>query len=131
MKKTKLKNVFLEELRRIPIVQVVCEKVGVSRVSVYRWRNKDEKFSEEMDTALAEGEALINDMTEAQLLNLIKEQNWNAISFWLRHRNPKFKETLEITGKIKLEKKLDSEQEELLREGLRLALPTNKKSDGQ
>lgn len=128
MKKSRIKNTFLEELKRIPIIQVACEKVGISRTSVYRWREKDKKFAEEMDVALEEGEALINDLTEAQLLNMIKEKEWCAISFWLRHRNPKFKEKLEITASVKHENEiLDPEQEHLLREALRLALPNNPK----
>lgn len=125
MKKSRLKNTFLEELKRIPIIQVACEKVGISRTSVYRWREKDKKFTEEMDTALAEGEALINDLTEAQLLNMIKDQEWCAISFWLRHRNPKFKEKVEVSGTIKNENEiLNPEQEQFLRDALQLALPT-------
>lgn len=125
MKKSRLKNTFLEELKRIPIIQVACEKVGISRTSVYRWREKDKKFTEEMDTALAEGEALINDLTEAQLLNMIKEKEWCAISFWLKHRNPKFKEKVEVSGTIKNENEILSvEQEQLLRDALQLALPT-------
>jgi hypothetical protein len=71
-------------------------------------------------------------MTEGQLISLIKEKNYAAISFWLRHRNPKFKEKIEITGTIKTENEiLDPEQEELLKEALRLALPSNPKPSGQ
>ena len=125
MKKNKVKDKFLAELKKIPIVQVACEKTDISRVSAYRWAREDEKFKKEMDEALAEGEALINDLTESQLLSLIKEKNWSAISFWLRHRNPKFKEKVEISGTIRSENEiLDPEQETLLREALRLALPT-------
>lgn len=124
MKKSKVKQKFLDELKRIPIVQVACEKCGISRTSIYRWREKDKKFVGEMDTALVEGEALVNDLTEAQLLNMIKEKEWCAVSFWLRHRNPKFKEKLEISASIKHENEpLDPEQEQLLRDALKLALP--------
>lgn len=122
MKKNKVKNAFLEQLRKIPIVTVACEKVGVSRNSVYRWKNKDEEFSKEMELALADGEALVNDMSESQLLSLIQEKNWSAISFWLRHRNPKFRERIEVDAKINnLTEKLTPEQESIVREALRLA----------
>lgn len=122
MKKNKVKNAFLEQLRKIPIVTVACEKVGVSRNSVYRWKNDDEEFSKEMERALADGEALVNDMSESQLLSLIQEKNWSAISFWLRHRNPKFRERIEIDAKINnLTEKLTPEQESIVREALRLA----------
>lgn len=121
MKKAKIKNSFLAELRKIPIIQVACEKVGLSRQSIYRWRNEDEEFKKEMDTALAEGEALVNDMSESQLLILIKEKNWSAISFWLRHRNPKFKERIEVTTKSEDDGKISPQQEIVIREALRLA----------
>jgi len=124
MKKNKIKDSFLEQLRKIPIVQVACEKTNISRNSVYRWKNTDKKFREEMEVALVEGEALVNDMTENQLLSLIREKNWHAISFWLRHRNPKFKEKVEATVRIENQNvPLDPEQEDLMKKALTLAMP--------
>lgn len=124
MKKNKKQGEFLEQLRKIPIVQVACEKTGISRNSVYRWRNEDEKFKKDFDEALAEGEALINDMSESQLLTLIKEKNWSAISFWLKHRNPRFTDKIEITTKKDLEE-LTPEQETIVRKALELATGEN------
>ena len=40
-----------------------------------------------MEEALPEGEAVINDISETQLLTLIKEKNWPAIAFWLRTKS--------------------------------------------
>jgi hypothetical protein len=121
MKKNKKRDEFLAQLRKVPIVQVACEKVGVSRNSIYRWRNDDEEFRKEMELALDDGEALVNDMSESQLLSLIKEKNWSAISFWLRHRNPKFRDKVEVTAKFTDDGKLSPEQEVIVREALRLA----------
>ena len=122
MKKKKLKNVFMEQLRKIPIVQVACEKVGISRNSIYRWRNEDEEFRKEMDQALADGESLVNDMGESQLLSLIQDKNWHAISFWLRHRNPKFRERIEVNANInQVKEKMTPEQESIFREAVRRA----------
>jgi len=120
MKKNKYQNQFLDELRKIPIVQVACEKTGLSRNSVYRWRNEDEDFRKAMQEAIAEGEELVNDMSEGQLLTLIKEKNWSAISFWLRKRNPKFKDRIEVEVAPKQEE-LSPDQEATVREALRLA----------
>jgi hypothetical protein len=120
MKKNKFQKQFLDELRKVPIVQVACEKTGLSRNSVYRWRNEDAEFRKAMEEAIAEGEELVNDMSEGQLLTLIKEKNWSAISFWLRKRNPKFKDRLEVEVAPKQEE-LTPEQEETVREALRLA----------
>lgn len=119
MKKHRIKDNFLEQLRKIPIVQVACEKLDVSRNSIYKWKKTDKKFAEEMEKALTEGEALVNDLTENQLLTLIKEKEWSAISFWLRHRNPKFKDKIEVTTKI-TDEKLTPEQEQIVRKALEL-----------
>ena len=121
MKKHKKREEFLEQLRKIPIVLVACEKSGLSRNSVYRWRREDPSFATAMDEALAEGEDFVNDMSESQLLTMIKEKNWSAVSFWLRHRNPKFKEKVEISGSVKTVQELSEEQQELVRNALRLA----------
>lgn len=130
MKKAKTKDLFLEQLKKVPIVQVACEKVNLSRNTIYRWRKEDKNFYQEMETALAEGEALVNDMTESQLLTLIREKNWPAMSFWLKHRNPKFRERVELSGKITHKHEpLTPEQEELVREGLLLALPQDEKDE--
>jgi len=121
MKKYRIRDQFLDHLRKIPIVQVACEKSGVSRSSVYRWREDDEDFAKAMDTAIAEGEEYVSDLSESQLLTLIKEKNWSAISFWLRHRSPKYKDKIEVTAHIKTQEKLSPEQEEVVRKALQMA----------
>lgn len=122
MKKDKVRDLFLEQLRKVPIVQVACEKVGVSRNSVYRWKQEDPEFRKLMDDALSEGEALVNDMSESQLITLIREKNWHAISFWLRHRNPRFHDRLEVMAKVQTrQEELTDEQATVVRDALRLA----------
>jgi len=121
MKRDRTQELFLEQVRKIPIIQVACEKVGIARSSVYRWRDEDEEFRKEFEKALTDGEAMVNDMGEAQLISLIKEKSWSAISFWLRHRNPKFRERLEVTANFQTpQDELNPEQETVVREALRL-----------
>ncbi len=127
MKKSKLQNQFFEELAKVPIVQVACEKTGVSRNSVYRWRKEDKTFASKMDKALAEGVALVNDMSESQMLTMIKEKNWPAISFWLRHRNDNYKDKIEVTTKEESEA-LTPSQAKIVRQALRLAAITKSRS---
>jgi hypothetical protein len=80
-----------------------------------------------MDTALSEGVALVNDMSESQLLTLIKEKNYPAISFWLRHRNDNYKNKLEITTKEDNEE-LTPSQAKIVKQALKLAKITKSKS---
>ena len=67
---------FLDQLKKFPIVQLACEKAKISRNSIYRWRREDETFAKDMDDAITEGEAMVNDMSESQLIQLIKEKNF-------------------------------------------------------
>ena len=127
MKKNKFQDQFLEELRKVPIIQVACEKTGLSRNSVYRWRKEDKEFLKKMDIALNEGIALVNDMSESQLLTLIKEKSYPAISFWLRHRKDAYKNKLEITNKEDTEE-LTPSQAKIVKQALRLAKITKSKS---
>ncbi|MDQ5957513.1 MAG: hypothetical protein QG614_488 [Patescibacteria group bacterium] len=119
MKKNKLQDQFFEELRKVPIVQVACEKTGISRNSIYRWKKQDKSFSKKMDQAMADGVAFINDMSESQMFTMIKEKNWSAISFWLKHRNPNYKDKIEISTKEESED-LTSEQRKIIRKALKL-----------
>lgn len=127
MKKNKFQDQFLDELRKVPIVQVACEKTGLSRNSVYRWKREDKEFGKKMDEAYAEGVSLVSDMSESQLLTLIKEKNYSAISFWLRHRNDNYKNKLEITTKEDSEE-LTPSQAKVVKEALKLAKITKSKS---
>jgi len=127
MKKARASKQFLEELQKVPIVQVACEKTGISRNSVYRWRREDKKFAEDMDIAMAEGVAFVNDMSESQLLTMIKEKNWSAISFWLRHRNDNYKNKIEVTTNERIDE-LTPEQQKVVKQALKLASLTKQKS---
>lgn len=121
MKKNRLQKVFLEELKKVPVVHVSCEKSGLSRNTVYRWRKEDKNFAEEMDKAIAEGVAVINDMSEIQIINLIQEKNFNALSFWLRSRHAAYKPKVEVTASVNTIQELSPEQENMVKEALALA----------
>jgi len=122
MKRDRTKDLVLEQLRRVPIIQVAAEKVGVSRTTIYRWRDESEQYRKDLEAALVEGEALINDLGESQLLTLMKDKHWPSIQFWLRHRNPKFRERVEVTANFQTpQEELTPEQQAIVREALRLA----------
>lgn len=127
MKKSRMTQQFFDELRKVPIVQVACEKTGVSRNSVYRWRRDDKKFATQMDDAMADGVAFVNDMSESQLLTLIKEKNWSAISFWLKHRNENYKNKIEVTT-VEDRESLTPSQQKIVKQALNLATLDKKRS---
>lgn len=111
------RKLMLEQLQKTPVVQVCCEKLGIARSTYYRWREEDAEFAKQADKALAEGVALINDLTESQLLSAIKDRNISAIFYWLNHRHSAYSNKLEVTTKVDKET-LTAEQEELIKKAL-------------
>lgn len=83
MKKHYKEDKFLEQLERVPNVSLACEKVGISRNTVYRWRSEDPAFAARMDTALVAGTESVNDLAESKLISHINNGNLRAIQYWL------------------------------------------------
>jgi hypothetical protein len=83
MKKHYKENKFLEQLERVPNVSLACEKVGIARNTVYRWRGEDPDFKARMDTALVAGTDSMNDLAESKLITHVNNGNMRAIQYWL------------------------------------------------
>lgn len=118
----KTQELLLEQLKKTPIVQVACEKVGVGRASYYRWRKENEIFAEQADLSITEGSLLVNDMAESQLMAAIRDKNLTAIIFWLKHHHPHYATKVEVTARLKSDNEtLTPEQEALVTKALKLA----------
>jgi ACT domain-containing protein len=122
--KTASKQSVLEQLKKTPIIQVTCEKLGIARATFYRWKKKDQAFSDAVDTALTEGAQLINDMAESQLITAIKNSNLTAIIFWLKNHHRNYSPKLEVTTKNG-DLPLTDEQKETIRKSLSMAFAQN------
>ncbi len=110
---------LMEQLKRTPIVEIACEKAGVSRATFYRWCQDDEAFAEQAKIAITEGKALVNDMAESQIISLIKDKSFPASSFWLKHNHPNYGNRLELSGSVSVAKEaLTPDQEELVKQAL-------------
>lgn len=111
----------LEHLRNIPIIRVVCKKSGISSATYYRWRNEDSEFLRLSEDAIQEGVDMINDLSESQLINHIKENKLPAVQFWLRNNHPRFfsKDKNHSSVKARQEIPLSKEQEKNLQEALK------------
>lgn len=118
----KNQELLLEQLKKTPIVQVACEKVGIGRATYYRWRKENEYFAEQADISIAEGSLLVNDMAESQLMAAIRDKNLTAIIFWLKHHHPHYATKVEVTARLKSDNEtLTPEQEALVTRALKLA----------
>lgn len=84
------KQALLDVLREMPIIQIACRKTGVSRSSFYRWRREDKGFRQRSGEAMAQGVEFINDLSEAQIITLIREKKMPAITLWLKHNNERY-----------------------------------------
>lgn len=115
------KQLLLEQLKKIPIVQVCCEKLGIGRTTFYDWCKADPAFAMEADRTLAEGISLVNDMVESQLLAAARDGNLGAITYWLKHRHPAYATKVDVTARVQKQKdELTPEQEKTVSEALRL-----------
>jgi hypothetical protein len=121
------KEKILDHLRKAPIVQVACDRAGVSRATYYRWRKEDEDFLNDSDDALAFGRRFISDMAESQLISAIKDQNMTAIIFWLKNHDPSYKQKVELSGQVdtKPQDPMTPEQEQAIKRALQIAKMAN------
>ena len=96
--KKKTQELLIEFLQKTPIIQVACEKMEISRMTLYRWKKDEQKFSKAVDKAMQDGCLMVNDLAESQLISAIKEKNFQAIAYWLRFHHPLYKQSVFQSG---------------------------------
>lgn len=122
MKKTdETKALFLEQLKKTPIVQIACEKIGVGRATFYRWKQEDSEFTKQVDAAIFDGRLMVNDLAESQLIGAVKDRDMRAIMYWLKHHHADYKSRLEIEGTVNTIHELSEEQKALIAKAFALA----------
>ena len=126
----KQKEDLVEQLKKNPVIQIACEKLDIGRATHYRWYADDEEYARGVDSAIAEGVTFVAEFAESQLLNAVRNGDPWAVSMVLKAMHPRYKNKVEFTGTINhTNRELTAEDEELLKESLRLALPTNQNQD--
>ncbi len=120
-RQNKLKEAFLEQLKRTPTIETACQKVGVARATVYRWINGNKRFEKKVDAALTEGRIFMSDIAENQLFSLIGDKKIEAIRLFLSTHNARYSNKLEVSGSVSKDEPLTKEQKRLIREALRLS----------
>lgn len=122
--KRNLKEEVIKQLKKTPVVEVVCKRAGVGRSTFYWWKKEDPKFADEVELAIQEGSQFINDMAESQLISAIKEGNMTGIIFWLKNHHRQYSPKLEVTTKDG-DLPLTDEQKEIIRQSLNMAFNFN------
>ncbi len=121
-RQNKLKEAFLEQLKRTPTIETACQKVGVARATVYRWIKADKRFEKQVDGALTEGRMFMSDIAENQLFSLIGDKKIEAIRLYLSTHNPRYSNKLEVSNSLlDNNEPLTKEQKKLIREALKLS----------
>jgi len=123
MKKSKQnKDLIIDQLKKTPVAESACQKIGISRMTLFRWKKEDPEFAKAFDEALDEGRDLVNDVAISQLLNAIKNGNLSAITYWLNHNHKNYGNKLEISGRLKTDNgQLTPEQAASIKQALELA----------
>ncbi|OGN11423.1 MAG: hypothetical protein A3B91_00990 [Candidatus Yanofskybacteria bacterium RIFCSPHIGHO2_02_FULL_41_29] len=122
IRQAKLKKAVLEQLMRTPIIEIACEKVGISRMTFYRWTKASKEFAKQVEEALFEGRLFISDIAESQLFSLVKDKKIEAIKYVLRHNNPRYADRLELSGTVSTkDEPLTATQKGLIRQALKLS----------
>ncbi|MBT6401425.1 hypothetical protein HN803_00790 [candidate division WWE3 bacterium] len=120
----KERKVLLDHLRKVPIIQLACERAGIGRATYYRWKKEDKEFAKEADKALRDGIALMNDFAESQLISAIKDKHMTAIIYWLKHRHNAYSTKIELKGELSHRSiPISKEHKELIQKALSLSLP--------
>jgi hypothetical protein len=91
------KEIFLQALATTPSVKSACAAAGVSRMTAYRYRDIDEDFARDWQSAIRHS---VDDL-EAVAFKLAAEGDTGLIQFLLRcHRPEIYKDTSrrELTG---------------------------------
>lgn len=112
------KQAIIEALKEMPIIQIACKKAGISRATFYRWQQEDKDFKRKSRDALDHGIEFINDMSESQLITLIKEKKMPAIAMWLRNNHRRYGSKGREYTPIASAEDLTPEEEKIVMEAL-------------
>jgi hypothetical protein len=90
------KQAFLALIAKNGLIEVACQKIGVSRQTYYRWRKEDRKFGDEADVAMRHGSETTDDLVESKFMKLIHDEDRHAILFYLKYRHAKYSDRAAI-----------------------------------
>jgi hypothetical protein len=93
---------FLAELEKSGNIYFACAKLGIARMTYYRWRRRDQTFRKEANLAILNGRENIVDIAEHALLSKVKQLDFGAIKFALTQNSPRYKQRKQ-TAKVILE----------------------------
>ena len=122
LRQSKLKKIFLEQLKKTPTIEQSCQKVGISRMTILRWRKASKKFDRDVEEGLCEGREVVSDIAETQMFSLISQGKSEMIKYFLSHNNARYRDKLELSGTVSTkDEPLTAAQKALIRQALKLS----------
>lgn len=91
------KEQVLKELEQNPTPSAVAQKVGISHSTYYRWLKDDFEFAEKAHAAIEVGMNRYTDLAVAKMGQKISEGDMRALTYWLSHNHPKFRNQPTLT----------------------------------
>ena len=119
------KQRLIEALKEMPVITVACKRAGIDNSTYYRWRQEDKEFMRESRDAFDRGIEFVNDMSETQVIALIKEKKMPAIALWLKHHHARYGSKSQPYVPIASADELSPEEEKLVLDALNLAAGKN------
>jgi predicted DNA-binding transcriptional regulator AlpA len=105
-----------KELEKNYLLQRACNKLGLTRSTVYRWMNEDKEFASAIRIAQNIGRHYMSDFVESKLFKNIEDREQRAIEFWLKGNNERYR-----SHEKALERKLDAVKHQLRESELALS----------
>ena len=127
----KNKELIVEQLKKTPIIEVVCKKVGIGRATYYRWKKEDQNFAEKTEQSLEDGLGMISDLAESKLISAIQNENMTGIIFWLKSHRSTYRNRVELTTAEKPKEELTPEQQRVVEKALELGQLTEGDNEKQ
>ena len=108
---------FLKVFRKkMGIITLTCEDIGIERQTYYNWMEKDSKFKVKVKKILDIQCGIVEDI----LLGLITKGKEGSVHFYLRKKHPDYKDKLELEGAVNTSPYAKLTREELREELKRL-----------
>ncbi len=95
--KTYQKEDVIEEIKKELTIKAVCNKLKLSRQTIYRWLKEDKKFKKALHQARKEAIDNLNDECENRVINKIMNDDSGMIKFWLKYHHEDYKQAYIVT----------------------------------
>lgn len=77
-------------MAQVPNISLACKKTGISRQTLYRWKQEDPEFAKEINRSYDVGIDSISDLAESKLVEKIQTGDFKSMKFWLENNNKRY-----------------------------------------